>query len=1005
MISQNATRVSARLLAANPAPLRRHEEPRISSQQVQFSITIRDIDAEALLVAMHLRVLAAITSSSSVATVVKRPGFSLLPIALDLEGATWRSVTEELTSWLSEAEAPAYTETMELHPDLLIDNMVDFGDPSEGIEGAALYTRFAIDSTQVDVSVVCDQQIGSTIAQRLQDYYQNSAKLADDYSALVTNGDIRSTKDAALIRGWSSGPAEMPAATLLERFNAQVAARPNAVAVVDLAHELTYAELQRRVNELAGALQANGVRPGDRVGVCVERGTDLVVSLFGVLAAGAAYVPLATESPPARLEFIVRDADLHQVVASPKVFLPPVAVPILQPSDRGPTVNWSPAPNDAAYLMYTSGSTGLPKGVVVEHRNLANFLSAMDQAIGISSQDRVLSITSFSFDISVLELLWPLTRGACVFIAPEGISERLDGPQDSFVSIVRTFCPTLLQGTPSFFAAIGTNPETLQTLDCLQTLLVGGESFPIGLARRLSAALPTVAIFNMYGPTETTIWSTTQRLTQPPATVSIGRPIRNTVVRVVDGLGNDACLGVPGELWIAGEGVARGYFRRAELDAERFVDYQGLRYYRTGDQVYWSSGGALKFLGRNDRQVKIRGHRVELDEIEEVLSEHPQVEAAAVVVDAGRGVITAYVTPRPNEHSSVDRVDYWRQFWGARHTESGTHDGWIDSYTREPFTNPQMHAWYEAIADRIARLRPSRIVDVGSGSGHLLRHLRPGWDHYLGIDFSPPAPDQVATVSNGAVEFRCGSALDLSELSDRSANVVALNSVVQYFPNIGYLYRVLREAMRVAGPDGAVFVGDVRDLRLLHAFHADVQLWRAPPTRLARKILAHANLLARREPELCVAPDLFWSLGGHRVRVECKGEQSWTELSRFRYDVTIFGPKHPLALNDDLPRVRWDGTPLSEIASQCPSVTVADLPNARLTRPLGAVRELNQSSPEATAWDALRAVWIADELNAIDPAAAVALGAANGLRTWVSPAASGELGHIDIHFRKREHHE
>src|SRR5439155_7142080 len=296
--------------------------------------------------------------------------------------------------------------------------------------------------------------------------------------------------------------------------------------------------------------------------------------------------------------------------------------------------------DDVAYLMYTSGSTGRPKGTAVRHRNVVNFFIGMDRCIGVGPADRLLALTSISFDISVLELLWPLVRGGEVVVAPERMIDNLvpGGDRVSFAELCVRHRPTLVQATPSFFAAVASLPDALGSLGSARALLIGGEAFPAGVARQLTSALP-VRIFNMYGPTETTVWSTVHEIDRArdieADVLPIGRPIANTQLRVATARGDEVPLGVAGELWIGGAGVAVGYRGMPELTAERFATV-GQRWYRTGDRVRWRDDGILEFLGRFDRQVKVAGHRVELDEIESVLSRHPAVASVAVIAEARR---------------------------------------------------------------------------------------------------------------------------------------------------------------------------------------------------------------------------------------------------------------------------------------------------------------------------------------------------------------------------------
>ncbi|MER7583163.1 amino acid adenylation domain-containing protein [Kitasatospora sp. NPDC097691] len=433
---------------------------------------------------------------------------------------------------------------------------------------------------------------------------------------------------------------------LFDQVRAVALDHPTKPALSDRATTLTLAELAVSAEALGRRLVARGVGPGDRVGVMVGRGVDLVVALLGVSAAGAAYVPLDPDYPADRLRTVVADADLAFIVTDgggQEFGVPAVRVtPGPAEPDLAGIVLPASSPQDPAYVVYTSGSTGRPKGVVVTHANVAALFDALDAAYGSPLGDTFLAVTSVSFDIAIMELLWPLTRGGATVVSPARMVDRLDPRgDDSLPSLVRRFRPTLFQATPSLLSAIASYDEALLSLRHLRALHVGGEVFPVGLARRLVTALPGVRIHNMYGPTETTVWSAGHEVTVADtrsAAVPIGRPLRHASVRVADDDGSAVAPGEVGELWVSGPCVAAGYFRLPDQTEERFVEEAGAvprRWYRTGDRARTRPDGALEFVGRFDRQVKISGVRIELDEIESVLSASPDVRAAAVVTKQG----------------------------------------------------------------------------------------------------------------------------------------------------------------------------------------------------------------------------------------------------------------------------------------------------------------------------------------------------------------------------------
>ena len=412
---------------------------------------------------------------------------------------------------------------------------------------------------------------------------------------------------------------------------------PEALAVEAEDARLSYAALEQRANQLAHLLRAQGVGRGSLVGVCLDRTSFLPVALLGVLKAGAAYVPVDPSHPPERLSYTLLDAQVACVVTERR-FTSAVAaanVPLVFVDDDAA---WATAAttlleveveaSDLAYVIYTSGSTGRPKGVEIEHRNVVNFLEAMQREPGYGAADVLLAVTTPSFDIAGLEIFLPLVSGGRTVIASRG--EVLDG--ERLRERIETCGATMLQATPATFRLlIDSGWEGNARL----VALCGGEALPRDLARALLSRVRS--LWNMYGPTETTVWSTVQELREAESGIPIGHPILNTTVYVLDAAGQPVPLGVAGELCIGGEGVARGYRQRPELTAEKFVRVSLAgrapeRVYRTGDIVRLRNDLALEFVGRRDHQVKLRGYRIELGEIESVLAEHPAVRRNVVMV-------------------------------------------------------------------------------------------------------------------------------------------------------------------------------------------------------------------------------------------------------------------------------------------------------------------------------------------------------------------------------------
>ncbi|WP_051753439.1 non-ribosomal peptide synthetase, partial [Streptosporangium amethystogenes] len=478
-----------------------------------------------------------------------------------------------------------------------------------------------------------------------------------------------------VLNEWNDTAAEVAPATLPELFEAQVARTPDAVAVVFEGVEVLYADLDARANRLARLLIGRGVGPESVVGVCMERGVDLAVALLGVLKAGGAYLPIDPKYPAERIAFTLADAGARHVLTGSRLLgrLAEVegmtsvpAVVVDDPAVAGELAaldGAAPAAEERAgvlsvrhpaYVIYTSGSTGRPKGVVVEHRSLVNFLVAMQERFALGEDDRLVAVTTVGFDIAGLELYLPLLNGARLVLAAHETARDARELRKLIVSAGAT----VVQATPSLWHAVVSEADDGDGADGVLAgvrVLVGGEALPGELARRLVARAASVT--NLYGPTETTIWSTARSVDATAGGVSsIGGPIANTQVYVLDAGLAPLPPGVAGELYIAGEGLARGYMGRPDLSAGRFVacpfGAAGTRMYRTGDLARWDAEGRLEYLGRVDDQVKVRGFRIELGEIEAVLAAHPAVAQAVAVVraeaDDDRRLV-AYVVPADGE--------------------------------------------------------------------------------------------------------------------------------------------------------------------------------------------------------------------------------------------------------------------------------------------------------------------------------------------------------------------
>jgi len=462
----------------------------------------------------------------------------------------------------------------------------------------------------------------------------------------------------------------LPVHSTLEWVQRRVEASPDKVAAVCGEEQLSFRELWARASELAGLLRSLGVGTGSRVALCLNRSLDLAVAPLAIWQTGAAYVPLDPDYPAGRLAYMLEDAGISVLVTESDLLERlPSALPSFICMDRDvhkdrnevvilPAV--PVAPDDLAYIIYTSGSTGNPKGVEICHRSLVNLLASMRREPGMSETDRLLAVTTLSFDIAGLELFLPLVSGAQVVIAPR--SAVADGA--ALAQLLTEFNITAMQATPVTWRLL---LESGWKGKPGLKILCGGEALSRDLAEQLVAT--GAEVWNLYGPTETTIWSTRQRIEAPVDRITIGRPIDNTQLYVLDESGRPVPPGLMGELFIGGMGLARGYWNRGDLTSERFATGQGLysktRLYRTGDQVRRLLDGSVEYVGRLDQQVKLRGYRIELGEVEAELERLSGIVQATVTVREdipGDKKLIAYCTTR--SQSKIDAAELRRSLRG-----------------------------------------------------------------------------------------------------------------------------------------------------------------------------------------------------------------------------------------------------------------------------------------------------------------------------------------------------
>lgn len=844
-------------------------------------------------------------------------------------------------------------------------------------------------------------------------------------------------------------PPVGPSATLTELFEAQVTRHPHRTALTLGDEHLDYVMLNARANRLAHAFLARGAGPEKLVALGLTRSVDTVVAILAALKSGSGYLPLDLDHPPERIKRTLADArpvllfsqepmdvvtDVPRLVLSARGTAEELAVrPDTNPTDADRSAPVHPAAT--AYVIYTSGSTGRPKGVVVSHDNVIRLFTETADEFRFDEHDVWSLFHSYAFDVSVWEIWGSLLHGGRLVVVPYETSRA----PERFRALLAAERVTVLSQTPSaFYPLMDADRAAPRGGElALRLVVFAGEALDFGkLApwyERHSDDAPVLV--NMYGITETTVHTTITRLTArdavPHAAGRVGAGIRDLSLYVLDEALRPAPPGVAGELYVSGPGVTRGYLDRPGLTAQRFVadpfGPPGGRIYRSGDVVRWNERGELEFIGRADEQIKIRGFRIEPGEIEAVLTAHPTVRRTAVVAredTPGDRRLVAYVVPevRPEADGGADataarQVHDWEKVFDAQYAGSAVRPGfgenfasWYDSYTeRMPIAPDHMREWRDTTVRRIRELRPRRVLEIGVGTGLLLSRLAADCEEYHGTDVSARAvetlADEIAArpALAARVRLRHQAAHDTTGLPPGHFDVVVVNSVAQYFPSGGYLLDVLGRALGLTAPGGAVFIGDVRDLRALRSFTTAAHLRRAAPETdrgTVRHAVERALVL---EEELLLAPDFFHAFAAREsavgaVDIQVRRGALHNEMTRYRYDAVL--RKAPLTwapeggtrlrFGDELPGADELATYLRR--NRPDRLRVLSVPNSRVTQEAAAARAFENGADIASVHRTL-----AQEPHGVDPEDLYRLGESMGYRVAVTPTA-GAVDAVDAVF-------
>ncbi|RLV74306.1 non-ribosomal peptide synthase [Streptomyces rapamycinicus NRRL 5491] len=784
-------------------------------------------------------------------------------------------------------------------------------------------------------------------------------------------------------------------------FEGWVERAPDTVAVVCEDQRWTYREVNERANQLARLLLQAGAGPERRIALALPRSAQTITAILAVLKTGAAYVPLDPDYPQERLAYLLNDSepttlitttDITTTLPTPNQTTPRIHLDDPHTTTRLqelPTTNLTPTeqptPPDArhpAYLIYTSGSTGTPKGVTIPQTNLIHLLTATHHYFTHPTPQTWCQFHSYAFDFSVWEIFGPLLHGHTLIIPNHNTTRS---PHDLINLIHQHHITTLCQTPTALYHLINTHQPHHQPLP-LHHIILGGEPLDPTRLTTFHQHHPHTTITNMYGITETTIHATHHPLNpnthHTPNTPSpIGQPLPHLTTHLLNTNLQPTPPGTPGELYITGPTLARGYHNNPTLTATHFIANPhgppGTRLYRTGDLAHHHpTTHQLHYHHRTDNQIQLHGYRIEPAEIENTLTTHPHITHAATTLHHdhhNNKHLIAYTTTSRSVHRAADvveqQVEEWRavydSLYGDRAATSLSEDfvGWDSSYDQQPIPLREMREWLATTVDRISALGPRDVLEIGVGTGLLLSRLAPDCASYWGTDVSASAIDaldqRVARdpalgAGDGRVTLECRPAHDFSAQPEGRFDTVVINSVVQYFPNVDYLTDVITHAMAVLKPGGKLFIGDVRNHRLLRCFATAVALTQASAGTTPESLRATVDNAIRLERELLVDPEYFTTLTSAvpaigAVDVRVKRGSARNELTRHRYDVILTKGPVTLLATDRAPHLRW-GEDIRTVDDLRDALTgdrrpralrVSGIPNTRLTGELTALHRVD----------------------------------------------------------------
>ncbi|TQV77374.1 amino acid adenylation domain-containing protein [Aliikangiella marina] len=796
------------------------------------------------------------------------------------------------------------------------------------------------------------ENLSNSFCTLIENVFRDCSRIKTKHAGIHELSLLSKSKELNTLYHWNDTDADYDRSIALHQLiELQASKNPNSIAVIDNDNEITFKTLNQEANRLANYLVVHGVKQSDVIGLCIHRSIDMVVAIFAILKAGAAYVPIDPQTPKSRIKFVLKDSGANIVIGNNATLalFTDLNINYLALDDhhsRSELTKFShelafadrSSSNLLAYIIYTSGSTGTPKGVMVNHRNVINYIQHGKSYLTENIVGAVVT-TALVFDATVCSLFIPLCYGKYI--------ELLDDDSASIDSLIDCIVDDsddlLFKLTPSHLKAVLSNDLLETNVKSEHVFVVGGEQLTTETASQWFDKFPLCSIINEYGPTETTVGccihtcekqAFSKPLLREQNSVSIGNPINNTQLYVLNAHLQPQPDGVVGELYIGGDGVSNGYINQASLTARKFIPNpyakrKGSRLYKTGDLVKRCHNGQLEFVKRVDEQVKVRGFRIELGDIECSISEHTDISSNAVIAsgdgDSNQQLI-AYLCPsneyleKTSKETIKDNVNQWTEVFNDTYNEDdvpvieANYSGWDSSYTMQAIEIEQMDEWLDATISVIQSLRPRNLLEIGCGTGLLLFRYASSCESVTAVDISKEA---LANVSKGIsakdwkhIELIQGDALSISEsFHNRQFDCIVINSVAQYFPNRLYFETVLNNALSVLCEGGKLLLGDIRNLDLFTSHVCAVEQSRLTQSTTLSVFSNRVQRRIQQEQELLVSPSYFGNLKARfntiaQVDIMVKRGVGDNEMNRYRYEVVIT-KKSKDANQDSRQQVEW----------------------------------------------------------------------------------------------------